>query len=93
MKELREGLYVDDLMTGGVTVKETGEKKVMATELFEDATFSIHKWHSNAKELEGDSGTSVESEDVSYAKESLEGEKLAGNYWDYRGTEKETHLA
>ena len=78
VKELREGLYVDDLMTGGVTVKETGEKKVMATELFEDATFSIHKWHSNAKELEGDSGTSVESEDVSYAKQQLGGGEVGG---------------
>ena len=76
VKQLREGLYVDDLMTGGV--KETGEKKVMATELFEDATFFIHKWHSNAKELEGDSGTSVESEDVSYAKQQLGGGEVGG---------------
>ncbi|CAB4033869.1 Hypothetical predicted protein, partial [Paramuricea clavata] len=71
VKELREGLYVDDLMTGGVTVEETGEKKVMAAELFEDATFSFHKWHSKAKELEGDSGTSVESEDIAKSYDPL----------------------
>lgn len=63
-------------MTGGITVEEAGEKKIMATEVFEDATFSIHKWHSNANELESD--------DVSYANNSLEGEKLVGNAMEQR---------
>ncbi len=43
VKELQDGLYVDDLMAGGVTVEETSEKKAKVTEVFEDATFSIHK--------------------------------------------------
>lgn len=64
VKELRDYLYVDDLMTGGITVDEAREKKFVATKVFEDATFPIHKWHSNAKELEGDSLSSSESEDV-----------------------------
>ena len=64
-------------MTGGITVDE-GENR--------DATFSIHKWHSNAKELEGDSPSSSESKDVSYAKQQLgrrevEG-KLLGLPWN-----------
>lgn len=71
-------------MTGGITVEEAGEKKIMATEVFEDATFSIHKWHSNANELEGDSRTLLESDDVSYANNSLEGEKLVGNAMEQR---------
>ena len=88
VKELRECLYVDDLMTCGVTVKETEEKKAMAMEVFEDATFSIHKWHSNAKELQGESESSPESEDeVSYAKQQLGGGepiggKLLGLPWN-----------
>ena len=86
-KELREGLYVDDLMTGGTTVEETAGKKVMASEVFEDATFSIHKWHSNAKELEGDGESSAEN--VTYAKQQLgggePGGKLLGLPWDRDG--------
>ena len=71
MKELRDDLYVDDLMTGGIKVDEAREKKLVATTDFEDATLSIHKWHSNTKELEGDSPSSSESKDVSYAKQQL----------------------
>lgn len=46
--ELRKSLYVDDLLSGGTTVEQ-------AVEIFEDATFSLHKWHSNEKEFEGES--------------------------------------
>ena len=52
IKEIRDGLYVDDLMTGGETVQLTAEKKATTTKVFKDATFTIHKWHSNAPELE-----------------------------------------
>ena len=86
-KKLREGLYVDDLMTGGTTVEETAGKKVMASEVFEDATFSIYKWHFNAKELEGDGESSAEN--VTYAKQQLgggePGGKLLGLLWDRNG--------
>ena len=79
VKELQDGLYVDDLMAGGVTVEETSEKKAKAMEVFEDATFSIHKWHSNAEELEGNGETSQESEDEStYAKQQLGGGECIG---------------
>ena len=74
-------------MTGGTTVEETAGKKVMASEVFEDATFSIHKWHSNAKELEGDGESSAEN--VTYAKQQLgrgePGGKLLGLPWDRDG--------
>ena len=46
-------MYVDDLVTGGATVQETGEKKAVATEIFEESAFKIHKWRSNESELEG----------------------------------------
>ena len=52
VKEVRESMYVDDLMSGGETVELTAAKKATATEIFSDATFTIHRWHSNAPELE-----------------------------------------
>ena len=66
-------------MTGSITVDEAREKKFVATKVFEGATFSIHKWHSNAKELEGDSLSSSEFEDVSYAKQQLGRREIKGN--------------
>ena len=52
LKELRDELYVDDLMMGDATVEEVEVKKATATTVFKDATFELHKWHSNAEELE-----------------------------------------
>ena len=52
IKQLRDGLYVDDLMTGGATVQEVETMKSTVIEVFEDASFTLHKWHSNAKGLE-----------------------------------------
>ena len=46
IKELRDNLYVDDLVTGGETVKAAASKKIIATEVFGDAIFETHKWHS-----------------------------------------------
>lgn len=86
IKEIRDGLYVDDLMTGGETVEITAEKKVITTEVFKDASFTIHKWHSNAPELEATSGSPCE-EELTYAKQQLGGAKpsegkLLGLPWD-----------
>ncbi len=52
VKEIRDGLYVDDLMTGGVSAEQVGEKRSNAVEIFEDVTFKLHKWHSNVSALE-----------------------------------------
>lgn len=86
IKEIRNGLYVDDLMTGGETVKITTEKKVITTEVFKEASFTIHKWHSNAPELEATSGSPCE-EELTYTKQQLGGAKpsegkLSGLPWD-----------
>ena len=85
IKEIRDGLYVDDLLNGGENVKVTAEKKVITTEVFEDASFTIHKWHSNVPELEAVSGSSCE--ELTYAKQQLGGAKpsegkLLGLPWD-----------
>jgi hypothetical protein len=34
VKEIRDGLYVDDLMVGGSNVEEVAEKKATTTEVF-----------------------------------------------------------
>jgi hypothetical protein len=62
-------MYVDDLISGKETVKEAGELKQRATEIFQDATFTLHKWHSNEPALEEPVVSSVE--DVTYAKRQL----------------------
>ena len=67
--ELRKSLYVDHLISGKPTVKETGQLKQGAIEVFEDAKFTLHKWHSNAAELE-ENRTKVEDEE-SFAKQQL----------------------
>ena len=45
---------VDDLMAGGATIEETKGKKAATIEVFQDATFTVHKWHSNSSELEAE---------------------------------------
>ena len=86
IKEIRDGLYLDDLMTGGETAELIAVKKVSTTEVFKDASFTIHKWHSNAPELEANSGSPRE-EELTYAKQQLGGAKpsegkLLGLPWD-----------
>ena len=41
--ELRKNLHVDDLPSGGVTVGEAQYRKEHAIEIFEDASFTLHK--------------------------------------------------
>ena len=83
VKEIRKNLYVDDLMTGGATVTEVKEKKIQASKIFEDATFKLHKWHSNVKELESPSNN---DEEITFAKQELgdkkQQTKLLGLPWD-----------
>jgi hypothetical protein len=83
VEEIRKNLYVDDLMTGGATITEVKEKKSQAREIFEDATFKLHKWHSNVKELES---PTTNDEEITFAKQELGDEKpqtkLLGLSWD-----------
>ena len=71
-------------MTGGDTVEETMEKKKIATEVFNDAAFTIHKWHSNELKLEGDRGDPLDNGEETYAKQQLGGSegKLLGLSWN-----------
>ena len=80
---LRRSLYVDDLLTGGSTVEEAQQRKEFAVRVMTDATFKLHKWNSNATELEASQpGPDTEQ---SYAKQELgtraAESKLLGESW------------
>ena len=83
--EIKKNLYVDDLVSGGTTVSKAREKKNAVTEIFADATFELHKWHSNVAELE--STEADQAADQTFAKQQLgtssSGESsLLGLKWD-----------
>ena len=76
---------MDDLLTGGPTVEKARQVEKTATEIFAKATFTLHKWNSNARELELTEATDSEV-GLTYAKEQL-GEKpgtcgLLGLRWN-----------
>jgi len=45
-------LNVDGLLTGGVTVQEVQYRKEHTIEIFHDACFTLHKWHSKVLTIE-----------------------------------------
>ena len=52
--QIRRSLYVDDLISGAPSVKEAYQQKEGSTKIFADAKFTLHKWNSNAPEIEGE---------------------------------------
>ena len=86
VEEIRKSLYVDDLLSGGATVQEAQTKKSKAKEIFQDAKFNLHKWHSNESELELDNDAKDGNDELSYAKQQLgttsSETKLLGLPWD-----------
>ncbi len=81
-----DGLYVDHLMLGGPNVEEVAEKKAATTEMFEDATFALHKWHSNREELENNNHKLTSDEASTYAKQQLDRTRSRPNYLACCGT-------
>ncbi|PFX28395.1 Pro-Pol polyprotein [Stylophora pistillata] len=47
LREIEKSLYVDDLISGGPTVKAAREVKAGVTHVFDQALLKLHKWHSN----------------------------------------------
>lgn len=82
----RRSLYVGDLLTGGQTTSHAQQRKEKAVQIFSDATFQLHKWHSNVKQLEEDTNLIVASEEQSFAKQQLNVKptesKMLGLKWD-----------
>ena len=44
--EIKESLYVDDVLSGGSTVEQVQTLKSSAVAIFDRADFTLHKWHS-----------------------------------------------
>ena len=70
----KKSLYVDDLITGDTTVEGAQQLKHHAVEIFNRAKFTLHKWHSNVPELEGD----CTDDEPSFAKQQLGASSVRG---------------
>ena len=86
VEKIRRELYVDDLISGSTSVCQAQKLKEQATAIFQDAGFTLHKWHSNAPELQS---AQNKVDDPTYAKQQLaipEGEDcgLLGLGWNKR---------
>jgi hypothetical protein len=83
--EIKDSLYVDDILGGGSTVTEVESLKESAIEIFDRAHFLLHKWHSNEPSLEAPGGHDPETE-PSFAKQQLgvtnDETKLLGMKWN-----------
>ena len=76
---------MDDLVSGATATEKATTLKNKATEIFQDATFGLHKWQSNAKEL--DNPSLLKQEKETYVKQQLEvpakeNDKLLGFDWN-----------
>ena len=52
VKVLRQDTYVDDIQFVGDSAEELFNFKVEASQIMEEGKFTLHKWHSNVKQLE-----------------------------------------
>ena len=81
-------MYVNDLMSGGSNVAKAQNLKDNATEIFADGGFDLHKWHSNAPELEDQCTKSENNGETTFANEQLGSAgdecKLLGLAWNKR---------
>ena len=73
VEHLRRSMYMDDLLSGGLTVRQAETRKEVAKEIMQDATFNLHKWNSNVSQLEADNSQQEHEPSVeqSYAKSQL----------------------
>ena len=85
VEEIERSKYVDDVFLGGETTEEVQHLKQTSVEIFSRASFTLHKWHSNRKELVKEDLDDLESEG-SFAKQQLKskesGTKLLGLEWN-----------
>ena len=71
VNEIEKSLYVDDLINGGPTVEAARQVKETSTEIFAQGGFTLHKWHSNAAELDAVSVKQNSETQETYAKQQL----------------------
>ena len=65
-----DDFYVDDLISGRDNVTEVKSLKDTTTQIFREAGFVLHKWHSNHPELE-ENDLAQNSTEQTYAKQHL----------------------
>ena len=86
VEALKKSLYVDDIISGGNTVEEAKQRKSEVTHTLGDATFSLHKWASNASELDGSGSSKQNGDEQTAAKQQLgvtpTETKILGTPWD-----------
>ena len=70
IEEIKENLYVDDVIGGAETQDEAKTLKEQTIKILGDAKFVLHKWHSNIRELE-DCSLKDEDEEQTYAKQQM----------------------
>ena len=83
-------MYVDDLISSKTNVKGTQQLKQEATDIFQDACFTLQKWHSNDAKLEEPIATVTGEQ--SFAKQKLPtpgsgGSSILGLAWNKRDDE------
>ena len=66
MTEVKDDMYVDDLVTGGESTSEVDKIKGDSVNLFQRG-FKLHKWHSNEQALE--TNDSLNENELNFAKE------------------------
>ena len=71
VNKIEKTLYVDHLINGGPTVEAAKQVKETSTEVFAQGGFTLHKWHSNAMELDAMSANQVSEKQETYAKQQL----------------------
>ena len=85
VSEIRNSLYVDDMISGGFNETEVRTLKQLAIKIFAEAKFTLHKWHSNISSLESDINCDNEQSQT-YAKSQLgvkqNETKILGLVWD-----------
>ena len=85
--EIKDDLYVDDLITGGNTELEVRLIKETVINVLKSGCFELHKWHSNLSSLECDDDFRDNGDfEVTYAKDELgvnyNESKILGIAWE-----------
>ena len=52
VEEIEKSLYVDDSISGGPTIQAARQVKETSSDIFARGGFTLHKWDSNARELD-----------------------------------------
>ena len=70
--EIKKSLYADDFISEGINTTAVKRLKQLIINIFGEAQFILHKWHSNVPELEDDNNS---EETQTYVKAQLDVER------------------